>query len=128
MQVFFPLEQQLRTMGNQNGAYVIGVFDCCRANFEQPTRGTGDNGGDGECEIATDESRNCLLIFGCKPLGEVSAVSTVAIEFIEMVASCAEQDGSITLPTMDLLRWTPGDEGEFVTAFNHTLYFRLPTG
>lgn len=31
--VFFPLEQQLRTIATQPGAYVIGVFDCCRADF-----------------------------------------------------------------------------------------------
>lgn len=31
MQAFYPLEQQLRTMGSQADAYVMGVFDCCRA-------------------------------------------------------------------------------------------------
>ena len=31
MHVFYPLEQQLRTMGCQENAYVMGVFDCCRA-------------------------------------------------------------------------------------------------
>ena len=75
----------------------------------------------GDSEIATDESRNCLLIFGCKPLGEVSAVSTVAIEFIDRLEACALGDGSITFPTMDFFSWTPGDEGEFVTAFNMPL-------
>ena len=64
---------------------------------------------DGECEIATDESRNCLLIFGCKPLGEVSAVSTVAIDFIDRLEACALSDGSIVIPTLELLKWTPGD-------------------
>ena len=73
---------------------------------------------DGDCEIATDESRNTLLIFGCKPLGEVSAVSSVAIEFIDRLEACALSDGSITFPTIDFISWTPGDEGEFVTAFN----------
>ena len=31
MQAFYPLEQQLRTMGSQEEAYVMGIFDYCRA-------------------------------------------------------------------------------------------------
>ena len=31
--VFYPLEGNLRSMGALPGAYVIGVFDCCRAEF-----------------------------------------------------------------------------------------------
>ena len=78
--IFYPLEGNLRALGAVPGAYVVGVFDCCRAAFEQPDRGTGVQAAP---ELDTDEARNCILIFGCPPLGTVSAVSTVALEFIE---------------------------------------------
>lgn len=67
--------------------------------------------------VETDEHRNCLFIFGCRPYGEVSAVSTVALEFIEQLKLCEQDDGSIKFPTEDFLFWTPGDEGEKVVAF-----------
>ena len=40
--VFFPLESNLRSLGKTPGAYVVGLFDCCRAGFEEPNRGAGD--------------------------------------------------------------------------------------
>lgn len=48
----------------------------------------------------------------------MSAVSTVALEFIDRLEECALSDESITFPTMDFFQWTPGDVGEFVAAFN----------
>ena len=30
LKAYYPLERQLREMGSQPGAFVIGVFDCCR--------------------------------------------------------------------------------------------------
>ena len=61
--VFYPLEGNLRSMGALPGAYVIGVFDCCRAEFELPDRGAGVQ--EVEDELETDESRNCIFVFGC---------------------------------------------------------------
>lgn len=84
--VFYPLEGNLRSMGALPGAYVIGVFDCCRAEFELPDRGAGVQ--EVEEELETDESRNCIFVFGCQPLGSVSAVSTIAMEFIEQLEEC----------------------------------------
>ena len=36
----FPLERQIRALGKIEGAYVIGVFDCCRSNVHQLLRGS----------------------------------------------------------------------------------------
>ena len=35
----FPLENQIRTLGKIEGAYVIGVFDCCRTHVHPSLRG-----------------------------------------------------------------------------------------
>ena len=123
--VFYPLEGNLRALGAVPGAYVVGVFDCCRAAFDQPDRGTGVQA---DPELDTDEARNCILIFGCPPLGTVSAVSTVALEFIEKLEASALPDGSIRFPTMDFFRWTPGDDGETVPNFKEDLELRPPNG
>ena len=37
----FPLESLLRNLGTSPGAFVIGVFDCCRENFVEASRGLG---------------------------------------------------------------------------------------
>ena len=37
--VQYPLEKQLRTIGYIDGAYVIGIFDCCREEFTPAMRG-----------------------------------------------------------------------------------------
>ena len=51
--VFYPLEAQLRALGAKPGAYVIGVFDCCRAEFTIPERGVGVQ--EADQEIETDD-------------------------------------------------------------------------
>ena len=81
-QVFFPLEQNLRTLGTKPGTYVVGIFDCCRAEFVRPDRGAHDKMNDGSNDMEeAEEKRNCILTFGCRPNSSVSAVSTVANEF-----------------------------------------------
>ena len=35
----FPLETFLRNLGMNPGAFVIGVFDCCREKFVEASRG-----------------------------------------------------------------------------------------
>ena len=34
--VSYPLESNLRVLGTKPGAFVMGVFDCCRASFVEP--------------------------------------------------------------------------------------------
>jgi len=74
----FPLEMYLRTLGTNPGAWVVGVFDCCRENFTLPGRGNGD-------EEIVDMSgyRNTFMTFGCPPNKEVSARSTLAVEYFK---------------------------------------------
>ena len=37
--VWYPLEKQLRMLAGIKGAYVVGVFDCCRAVITPAMRG-----------------------------------------------------------------------------------------
>ena len=78
--------------------------------------------------IETDETGNCVFIFACKPGGEASAVSTVALEFIQKLEDCALSDGSISFPSLDFFTWTPGAHGEFTAAFKEPVQFRPPMG
>ena len=35
----YPLENSLRSLGIERGGYVIGIFDCCREQLNEATRG-----------------------------------------------------------------------------------------
>ena len=35
----YPLEKQIRTLGREEGAYTLGIFDCCRENLPVKMRG-----------------------------------------------------------------------------------------
>lgn len=93
VKVMYPLEKQLRTLGTHGGSYVIGVFDCCRASFTAPNRGVGPIGGADELEDEEDAGRNCILTFGCPPNGGVSAVSTIATEYLQKFMQCGDSQG-----------------------------------
>jgi hypothetical protein len=73
----FPLEKELRTIGKIPGAYVIGIFDCCRTNVDPALRGGHD--------APDDEGpyKNFYFSFGCGPKDGVSLASTMAIEWFE---------------------------------------------
>ena len=67
---------------------MIGVFDCCRETWVNPsfTRGSGDGAdGDPDLVVGNADLENTILIFGCAPGKEVAAVSTVATEFIQQL-------------------------------------------
>lgn len=39
---WYPLEKQLRSLAGLKGAFVVGIFDCCREDFSEAMRdGTG---------------------------------------------------------------------------------------
>jgi len=69
----FPLEQQLRTLGRIEGAYVIAVFDCCRSHVNPALRGNG---------VQPDVEgpyQNFFMSYGCAPNNGVDLVSTIAV-------------------------------------------------
>ena len=61
--IFYPLEQQLRSLSKEVGGYWIGLFDCCREELKiELTRGLGD---DSIMADEGDQDQNLILIFGC---------------------------------------------------------------
>ena len=50
------------------------------------------------------------------------------MEFIQKLKACAQPDGAITFPTINFLKWTPGDEGDVTCIFNEELEFRPRNG
>jgi len=51
----------------------------------------------------------------------------VVSEFFVEVAKTTKQDGSITLPTIGFLKWTPGNEGELTLLIKDELLFKPAT-
>ena len=51
--------------------------------------------GDETVNEADDSDQNLMLIFGCQPNSGVTAVSTIANEFIERLSQNKKPDGSI---------------------------------
>lgn len=118
-------------MGRTKGAYVIGTFDCCRANFTPPakadSRGVGTN--DGSDDSDEDDVCNCFLTFGCMAGLTVSGVSTLAVSFIEKLKSlCTLPDQSIEFPSQEFFTWTPGNDGHHLPKYKNILQFRPPAG
>lgn len=115
----FPLEKFLRVLGTTPGAYVLGVFDCCREKFSAEMRGPNDKTNNFIDEIGN--YRNTLLSFACPPNSGVAARSTVAVSYFEKLRELAHPyDGSVILPG-HFLTWQLGDGGEHVPLYTHQL-------
>ena len=120
--IFYPLEKQLRSLGCNRGSYVLGVFDCCRADFTPPSRGVGvNNQVKDDIEDEEGANRNIILTFGCAPNSSVDAVSTIAEEYIRNLCADTNSEGYINFPSREFLTWSPGDDGETVTLFKEWL-------
>ena len=80
----YNLEARLRSLGQLDNSFVIGIFDCCREAFDKsvfpPEAAT--RGGDGNEErddvVEKEEGRNVFLIFGCASNKSVPATSKIA--------------------------------------------------
>ena len=69
----------MRSLSKESGGYWVGLFDCCREELKiELMTGMGD-----DPVIESDSDQNLMLIFGCQPNSGVTAVSTIANEFIE---------------------------------------------
>ena len=75
----FPLENLIRTLGANRGAWVVGLFDCCRKSLAAAMRD------DGAIDVKSPDEeppyRGTLLSFGCPPNSGVDARSTIAVEY-----------------------------------------------
>jgi len=126
--VFYPLEKQLYCLGHIPGAYVIGAFDCCREEWSPPIveevkRGIKNNAN--SAESSDDSDCNCFITFGCMAGREVSAISTLAVEYIEKLKkNCMQPDGSIVFPTESFLTWIPGDDGQHAPKYQNKVQIR----
>ena len=106
----YPLEQQLRSLATEPGAYILAIFDCCRERLSEAMRG----GADAPAQDVADLEDYCnyVFVFGCPPNSGVSASSTIAVDFFKQLRNVARpHDGSVVLP-LDIMTWTPGDDGE----------------
>ena len=98
------------------GSFIIGVFDCCRADFKPPEEHRGGVPGLSEIDDGSS-TRNCVLTFGCQPNSAVSAVSTLAREYLQRLSQSPDGHGNIIFPSLDFLKWTPGEGGEHIPLF-----------
>ena len=114
----YPLQGQLKALSQEPGAYIIGIFDCCREKITQDMRGNSSNPPIDEDE---NDHMNHIFWFGCQENGGVSADSTIAVDFFKEVKSVANSaDGSVRLPT-DMLFWRPGGSGNMINCVQANL-------
>ena len=51
----------------------------------------------------------------------MSAVSTIASEYLRYLSEGIDSEGNISFPSEDFNTWTPGDEGEMVMLYKEKL-------
>jgi len=114
----YPIEKQMRNLGINPGVFVLGVLDCCRENFQQLSRGTG------QAEPVEEEDlshyRNMFITHGCAPNSGVDARSTISVEYFKKLSQFAKPDGSVIIPGR-MTTWMPGNGGEHVPIHQNEL-------
>ena len=84
----YNLESRLRSLGDLDNSYVIGIFDCCREAYDEgmfpPMASRGGDGND-ERETMVEKGQNVFLIFGCPSNKGVPATSKIASQFFEVI-------------------------------------------
>ena len=115
----YPLQGQLKALSQEPGAYIIGIFDCCREKITKEMRGNSDHPPADEMD---DEGYiNHVFWFGCQENASVAANSDIAVEFFKEVKRVANQvDGSVRLPA-DMYKWRPSDGGNVTMSVNDDL-------
>ena len=72
----YSLENSLRnTLGQQNGGYTVGIFDCCREEYSSLSRGGADPPDDIDCD--EKDYQNFILWVGCPPRSPFGAQTTI---------------------------------------------------
>ena len=83
----FDLEYKMRNIGAEEGAFVLGILDCCREKIPQQKRaGNVDAEGSNSEETYT----NCVISFGCPPSRTVNANSKIAVEYFQKIRQFAD--------------------------------------
>ena len=115
----FDLEYKMRNIGAEEGAFVLGILDCCREKIPLPKKaGNVDLEGNNSEEVYS----NCVISFGCPPSKTVNADSKIAVEYFEKLRQCADpQDGSVLVPGDLFYRWKPNQQGETLAMANDDL-------
>ena len=110
--ILYPLQQRLKSLSQLPGAYVCGIFDCCREAISPAMRGGFKSAPDDDFD--GDDYINHIFWFGCAENSGVAANSDIAVEFFRQMRKVANPaDGSVTLPN-DMLYWEPGDGGNML--------------
>ena len=128
----YPLQQRLKALSQLPGAYVCGIFDCCREAISLAMRGgKNDNDNPADDNFEGSDYINYIFWFGCQENSGVSANSDIAVEFFKEMKKVANPaDGSVTLPA-DMTYWDPGDSGNMLFKINNPLklhfYDWIPT-
>ena len=116
----FPLEAQMRKLGGEKGAFVLGILDCCREKLNEQNRAGMIRTNFPEHD--EDIYNNCVISFGCPPSCTVNAESEIAVGFFERLRKIADPiDGSVLIPGDRFYRWRPNLTGETLALANEDL-------
>ena len=84
----YNLEARLRSLGEMDNSFVIGIFDCCREAYNAgifPPVATRGGDGNEERDEVVETGQNVFLIFGCPSNKGVPATSKIASQFFEVI-------------------------------------------
>ena len=117
----YPLEMNVRSLGQEKGGFVVGIFDCCREMLSEAMRGGLGEPPGADIDLDIDDYNQWIIWYGCPAASGVSANSTIAVDFFkEMKKAGRPYDGRVILPH-DLMTWHPGDNGEMLQKYKFPL-------
>ena len=61
-----------------------------------------------------EDYNNYIFWFGCPPGGAMGASTTLSAGFFNEIKRAASAKGGKVVLPMDLMMWSPGDDGEMV--------------
>ena len=89
----YPLEKELKALGDKEGAYVVGFFDCSRS----VKNGVDPESSDGSAQSQIDSifegkaGSNTFLTFGCAPYIQTWDRKSIAIEYFQKMKEIKDQ-------------------------------------
>ena len=78
--LIYNIEKSLKGLGEMDGAFVVAIFDCCRENYEDLTRGGMEEEKIPETDMNMEGQGlvNWVLWYGCAANSGVTVNSTIA--------------------------------------------------
>ena len=120
----YPLQGQLKALSQEPGAYIIGIFDCCREKITKKMRGNSEHPPDNDMDDVNEYMEH-VFWFGCQENASVAANSDIAVEFFKEVKRVANPaDGSVRLPN-DMMFWRSSDGGNMIMSADTNLKLYL---